>query len=56
MQFLLQPDFPFEGNVFRIQITDAPEILSPVKRVWTYLRCRRTPFRQLDREPGRRPP
>jgi len=30
MQFLLQPDVSFEGNVFRIQITDVPEILSIV--------------------------
>jgi len=30
MQFLLQPDGSFEGNVFRIQITGVPEILSIV--------------------------
>ena len=28
MQFLLQPDYSSDGEVFRLQITDAPEILS----------------------------
>ena len=30
MQFLLQPDNSSDGEVFRLQITDAPEILSIV--------------------------
>jgi hypothetical protein len=30
MQFLLQPDNSPDGQVFRIQITDAPEVLSVI--------------------------